>query len=101
MTYRVVISAEARNALDDHIRYIAIEKQEPLNATRWLEKALDAVDALAIFPHRFPIAPESNYSDHTIRTPIVDRCSFLYRVDEDNQTVFVTRFFHGGYPRPG
>ena len=100
MTYRVVLSADARNALDDHIRYIAIEKKERLNATRWLEKALNAVDTLAIFPHRCPIAPESKYSDHTIRMLIVDRCSFLYRVDEDNKTVFVTRFFHGGYPRP-
>ena len=85
--------------MDDHIHFIAIEKQEPLNAERWLKKALDAVDTLSVFPNRCPIAPESQFSRHTIRMLIVDTCSFLYHVDEANKTVRVTYFFHPGIPR--
>jgi len=99
MSYRVVMSAEAKNSLDNHIHFIAVEKQEPLSAERWLKKALKAIDTLTIFPHRFPIAPESKHSRHVIRMLIVDRCSFLYRVDEEKRLVLVTHFFHGGFPR--
>jgi len=100
MIYDVVISSEAKQALDDHIQFIAVEKDEPINASRWLKKALAAVDTLSVFPNRCPIAPESQYSKHTVRMLIVDTSSFLYRVDEANKTVRVTHFFHGGIGRP-
>ena len=100
MIYSVIMSSEAKQELDDHIRYIAIEKQEPINAENWLTKALNAVDTLSMFPTRCPIAPESKFSDHTIRMLIVDSCTFLYRVDEKNKAVHVTKFLHGGIPRP-
>jgi plasmid stabilization system protein ParE len=100
MIYDVILSSEAKQSLDDHIRYIAVEKQEPVNAERWLKKALRAVDTLSVFPNRCPIAAESKFSKHTIRMLIIDSCSFLYRVDEDSKTVRVTGFFHGGMARP-
>ncbi len=34
MMYDVILSSEAKQSLDDHIHYIAVEKQEPLNAER-------------------------------------------------------------------
>ena len=100
MIYDVILSSEAKQALDDHIRFIAVEKLEPINAQRWLKKALDAVDTLTVFPNRCPIAPENKFSKHTVRMLIVDKSSFLYRVDKDNRTVRVTHFFHSGMPRP-
>ena len=100
MIYDVILSSEAKQALDDHIYYVAFEKQEPINATRWLQKALKAVDTLSVFPSRCPIAPESNFSEYTIRMLIVDASSFLFRVDENIKTVLVTHFFQGGIARP-
>lgn len=99
-TYRVVISPGAQEALDAHIKHIAIDKMEPLNAQRWLQKAYAAVDTLSMFPNRCPIAPESKFSKHTIRMLNIDKCSFLYRVDDDQDTVYVTGFLHGGVARP-
>ncbi len=98
--YDVILSSEAKQSLDDHMHYIAVEKQEPLSAERWLKKALKAVDTLSLFPNRCPIAAESKFSESTIRILIIDNCSFLYRVDEDTKTVRVTCFFHGGISRP-
>ena len=99
MIYDVIISSKAKQALDDHIQHIAIEKSEPINAARWLKKALDAVDTLTAFPNRCPIAPENRFSKHTVRMLIVDASSFLYRVDEEAKTVRVTHFFHSGIAR--
>ena len=67
MMYRVVLSSEAKQALDDHIHFIAIEKAEPSSAARWLKKALEAVDTLSMFPNRCPLAPENKFSKHTVR----------------------------------
>ncbi len=100
MIYDVILSTKAKQSLDEHIRYIAVEKQEPINAERWLRKALKAVDSLSVFPNRCPIAAESKFSQHTIRMLIVDSCLFLYRVDEESRTVRVTAFFYGGMARP-
>ncbi len=100
MTYDVILSSEAKQALDDHVHFIAVEKLEPVNATNWLKKALDAVDTLTVFPNRCPLAPENEFSQHTVRMLIVDTSSFLYRVDETTKTVRVTHFFHGGITRP-
>ena len=88
MIYEVIMSSEAKQELDDHIAFIAIEKQEPVNAANWLKKALAAVDTLSMFPTRFAVAPESKHSKHIVRMLIVDRCSFLYRVDENNKAVY-------------
>ena len=73
MIYDVILSSEAKQALDDHIRFIAVEKLEPINAQRWLKKALDAVDTLTAFPNRCPIAPENKSSKHTVCMLIVDK----------------------------
>ncbi len=100
MIYEVILSSEAKQALDDHIRYIAVEKLEPISAERWLKKALDAVETLTVFPNRCPIAPENKFSKHNVRMLIVDTSSFLYRVDDVNKTVRVTHFMHGGITRP-
>ncbi len=59
MNYRLIVSSEVFAALDDHIEYIATEKQSPLNAQRWLSKAWAKLQSLQTFPHRCPPAPET------------------------------------------
>ena len=95
MKYRVIVSPEAFEELDGFIHYIANDQHSPLVALRWLKKALAALQTLQTFPHRCPPAPENEFSQYTIRMLVVDRCLFLYRVDEENQTVRVLRFRHG------
>ncbi len=100
MTYHLVVSPQAYEALERFIDYIAVEKQSPLNAMRWLEKALAALQTLKRFPHRCPPAPENDLYEETIRMLIVDRCLFLYRVDEETATVRVLDFRHGSQQTP-
>ena len=101
MNYRVIVAPEAYAALEAYIDYVAVEKQAPLNAARWLDKALAALKSLQTFPHRRPLAPENDHCRETIRMLIVDRCLFLYRVDDDARTVRVLDFRHGSQqPRP-
>jgi plasmid stabilization system protein ParE len=80
--YRLIVSPEAYQALDGFIEYIAVDQQSPLNAERWLQKAWSRLLTLKQFPHRCPPAPENESYRETIRMLIVDRCLFLYWVDE-------------------
>jgi plasmid stabilization system protein ParE len=95
MNYRVVLQDGAIRAIEKHARYIAEEKESPLNAERWLTKVLRAVDTLQQFPHRCPPAPEDDYRDYMIRMLVVQNCLLLYTVDEPLKVVHVIGFRHG------
>ncbi|MEN1680595.1 MAG: type II toxin-antitoxin system RelE/ParE family toxin [Planctomycetota bacterium] len=95
MSYRVILSPAALADLDRYVEYIAVDQQMPETATRWLEKALAEVQTLSTLPNRCPPAPEDEKSQHRIRMLIVDRCLFLYRVDEATRSVRILRMRHG------
>ena len=102
MRYRVILCPDALQAIDEYVRYIAEDQHAPLNAMRWLRKALDAVDSLEHLPHRCPYAPENECRDYVIRVQIVDSCLFLYTVDDDAKAVHIIGFRHGSrFPNEG
>lgn len=95
MKCRVIMTPKAFAALEAYVDYIAIEKEAPLNAARWFEKAWSMVQTLKEFPHRCAYAPENESSRFTIRALRVDKCLFLFRVIEDQKTVRIMGFRHG------
>lgn len=93
--YRVIIADEALDQAAEHLRYLAVEEQQPLAAERWWNKALDCVDTLAALPHRCPLAPENEHSENELRMLIVDSCLFIYHADEAAGVVWVIKFRSG------
>ena len=89
MTYRVVISPDARAAILEQARYIAEEQQAPLNAARWLAEVLRAADSLEHWPRRCPKAPEDAYRDFDIHKHVVKGFTLLFTVVEESRTVWV------------
>jgi hypothetical protein len=61
MTYAVEITDAALNEIDAHARYIAIDRQSPLNAKSWLERVWDAIDDLEGMPQRHALAAEDAF----------------------------------------
>lgn len=95
MKYRVVISDEALSGVRDFVEHIAIRQQQPLTASRWLEKALARVATLERMPRRFVRAPECVAGGPERRVLVVDRCLFLFSVNDEDHVVNVVGF------RPG
>jgi toxin ParE1/3/4 len=95
MRYRVIVTSEALASVEELLDYIAIDQQSPLTAQRWWRKAYAAVMTLEKMPHRCPYAPENAHRDYTIRMLIVDRCMFIYTVDDEARVVRVIGFRHG------
>jgi plasmid stabilization system protein ParE len=92
MIYRLVISPQALEAWEGFIDYLAIDQQSPITAERWLKRSWEALQTLKRFPQRCPRAPESDLYPHLIRMLQVDRCLFLFRIDDTTTTVRVLGF---------
>ncbi len=82
MTYTVRITPEARARIQAHARYISEEAQSPLNAGRWLGRALAAADDLEALPRRFPLAAEAAILGIEIRELSVGGFMLLFVVDD-------------------
>jgi plasmid stabilization system protein ParE len=95
VTYRVIISDDALAGVVAFLDYIADTKQMPLTADRWWAKALAKVETLRTMPRRCPLAPENEFSRYELRMLIVDRCLFIFQIDEETRTVRIVKFRHG------
>lgn len=95
MKYRVIITDDALADAHDYLVYIAQENHMPQTAEKWWHKALASIDTLEAFPNRCRYAAENRLSKFTLRVLEVDSCLFIYRVDEEKQTVRILRMRHG------
>lgn len=101
MKYTVEITDTAFELIRDEARYIAIERQSSLNASRWLEQVWDAIDGLEEMPNRHNVAPESTYKAYEVRRALVGNYLILFTIDEPMHKVWVIGFRHGSrLPRP-
>jgi plasmid stabilization system protein ParE len=78
-------------------RYIAVEKQAPENASRWLTRLLDAIDALEAMPHRYGMDEELTATLGTnVHRMVFEQTYFVfYTIDEERGRVNVVSFRHG------
>jgi hypothetical protein len=53
--HAVEVTESALDAIAEQARYIAVDAQAPLNATRWLEATWDAAHSFEHFPRRAPV----------------------------------------------
>lgn len=101
MKYRVETTDVARDLIREQARYIAVDRQAPLNAARWLEQVWDAVDGLEQMPARCPLAEEDGTKPYEVRRALVGDYVLLFTIDERARTVWIIGFRHGGrLPRP-
>ncbi|MCA9239213.1 MAG: type II toxin-antitoxin system RelE/ParE family toxin [Planctomycetales bacterium] len=97
----MLILDEALEAFGEHLDFITTERQDPVAAARWAERAISQVESLGHMPHRCPFAPENEHRDYPIRFLRVDECLFLFTVYDDAKVVRILDFRHGRQqPRP-
>ena len=101
MKYAVEITDVAFELIRAQARYIAIECQAPLNASRWLEQVWDAIDGLEEMPNRHNLAPENDYKPYEVRRVLVGDYLILFTIDQSAGKVWVIGFRDGSrLPRP-
>ncbi len=89
MRYRVVTTPRAKQDALEIAGWIA--KDSPLNASRWLDRLMGAVEALAELPHRCPLAPENPYHASEIRHLLFGEYRVLFTIAEQEVRVLHVR----------
>ena len=87
--YAVELTDAAMSAIHAQARYIAIDRQEPHNAQRWLQLAWDAIESLETMPKRCPLAEENQNVEYEARLVLVGTKSLIITVDDERATVWV------------
>ncbi len=101
MNYAVEITDTTFELIRAQARYIAIDCQAPLNASRWLERMWDAIDGLEEMPKRHNLAEEDAFKSYEVRRALVSDYLVLFTIDEAAGKVWVIGFRHGSrLPRP-
>lgn len=95
MTYSVEITDSALEAIRAEARYIAVDCQSPLNASRWLQRVLRAVEGLERMPRRYGLAAEDAFKPYEVRRVLVGDCLILFTVEDKTRKVWVIGFRHG------
>lgn len=91
MRYKVVLSLRADADLDQAFEWIAADSRR--NAIRWYNTCINAINSLALFPKRCPLAPESDAFDIEIRQRLFGPYRILFTIR--GRTVYVLHVRHG------
>ncbi|HEY2589843.1 MAG TPA: type II toxin-antitoxin system RelE/ParE family toxin [Tepidisphaeraceae bacterium] len=103
--YTVEFANEAWRAVEAQVRYIAVEKQAPENASRWLNRLLAAIETLEQIPRRFIVDPyQTQMHGIEVHRMVFERTYLVfYTVNDEQRCVNVVSFRHGRQkpPTPG
>jgi addiction module RelE/StbE family toxin len=91
--YQVRITPRALADLEAAFVYIQI--RSPDNATKMIEVLLDAIDGLAIFPHRYNVPRTGPVQGREIRSMPVPPYLVRYKIDDQRKAVHILRVRHG------
>jgi plasmid stabilization system protein ParE len=83
--YCVKLTRRAGGHLQDIFDYI--EKDSPQNAAKMIERLLDAIDSLDLFPQRYKVVKNEDLVGEEIRSMSVRPYLVRYHVNESAQVV--------------
>jgi len=90
MDYQVRLSRSARADIEDIVRYISIDSSN--QALRFGRLLIRHTKTLAAFPERGRVVPE--FADESIRELIVRAYRIVYRLNHNDRSIEVIRFWH-------
>ena len=90
MDYQVKFSPSAQSDIEDIVRYISID--DPDQALRFGRFLINHARGLAQFPERGRVVPE--FDDDSIRELIVRKYRIVYRLNHNQRSVEIIRFWH-------
>ena len=99
MKYQVSFTEQAEAEADQAFQWIS--QDSPASAVSWFNGLVDAIESLASFPERCPLAPESEEVQREIRQLLYGKFRILYFIHAKG--VFVLHIRHGAqkYLSPG
>jgi toxin ParE1/3/4 len=97
MDYRLIISPEASEDLQALHGFIA--RDSPDNAARMVERILEAIEKLKLFPHRTVLERQNPKLKYPVRTLPVKPYVVYFRVIDEQGMIRVLKIHHGSRRR--
>jgi toxin ParE1/3/4 len=96
MAFRIIWTKSAREDLKAVVKYI--KSDNPKAAESFGFRLIKEAESVAEFPRRGRMVPEEN--DPLIREVICSPYRIAYRIDEQNQTIYIARIWHSARGKP-
>ena len=100
MDFKVKLSQQAVNDIDDIISYISHELYSPQAAERFFNKINQKISLLGKNPFIYPLYHDEDLSKKGLRFVIVGNYLMFYIIDEENTVVHIARIVYGGRNLP-
>lgn len=96
--YRVRLTSQALFDLEEI--HASISRDSPQNAALMLERILDSIDLLEVFPHRTVVERQTSSLRFPVRSLPVKPYVIYFRVIEDERIVVIRHIRHGARQQP-
>lgn len=87
--YRVKLSQRAFRDIENIYDYIARELHSPANAKNQTDRIKGAVKSLDSFPQAYQERQVGRFANQGYRQLLIDNYMAVFRIDEDEKTVYV------------
>jgi toxin ParE1/3/4 len=94
--YKVKLNRRVFRDIDSIFEYIALEKQSPENAKGQTDRIWEALKSLDTFPQSHQERTEGRYAGKGYRQLIIDNYIAIFRIDDDNMTVYIVTVQYQG-----
>ncbi len=96
MPYKLVITDDAHQDLDEALGYIAHRLSNPAAAAKLLSQVEECYTQLHTFPFLYELCHDTRLQTLGYRKTVIGNYILVFRPDEAKQAVYILRFFYGG-----
>ena len=96
MIYKLLVSKEADEDIEDIVLYIVSELHNPSAASAFLDDVEKSYHNMVENPAMYSLCNDYRLSNGGYRKIVIKNYLILYRINEENKTVIVVRVVYGG-----
>ena len=93
MAYKLIVTQKAHQDLDDALGYIARKLANPKAAANLLDQVEKCYGQLRRFPFLYECCQDTRLNEMGYRKTVIGNYILVFRPVEQEQTVYVLRFF--------
>ena len=96
MGYKLIISRDAHDDINEISGYIVGELKSPQAAARFLDDVEASYRRIVDNPHIYSLCNDNRLLRMGYRKIVIKNYLILYRIDETGKTVYIVRVVYGG-----
>ncbi len=96
MAYRLTMSKEAQDDIDDIVQYISLRLANPGAASDFLDDVVKSFTSVTDNPRMYSYCADKRLQKDGYRKIAIKNYLVIYRIVEDKKVVYIVRIIYGG-----